>query len=179
MKRFLFPLILIITLQVTARAEGDSRVHNVYVNWFESINLVSVNYDTRFSRSSVFGWHTGVGFVPSHFGGVSLPTGVNAIWGNRASKFEIGVTVAPYTISWKESEVIRGMDGDTYYEYTKYYGPKKWYFGMAVGFNIGYRLQRKSGFFFRTGLSPVFAPMDPLALLLLNLMPFFSFGYTF
>lgn len=165
MKKILLLFFLIITLQANARSDEHSRVNNVYVTVFESINIVSANYDTRFPGSSVFGWHAGIGYNPFDSGGVSLPVGVNAILGSRASKFEIGVNATPY------------LNRD--YEYIDSY---KWKCGLAVGANIGYRLQRKNGFFFRAGLSPTYGlkdSLDSFGLLFINILPYLSFGYTF
>lgn len=179
-RKLLLLFILLVALGSKSKADEQNRTHNVYVNFFEPvINFVSVNYDNRFLRDSVFGWHSGVGYTPINFGGVSLPVGVNAILGSRSSKFEIGVTVTPYLAAWKESELVMGMEGDTFYKYTNYYGPIKWKGGVAVGVNLGYRLQRKSGFFFRTGFAPaVCRDIDPIALALMIFIPYFSFGYT-
>lgn len=183
MRKFLLLFILLVPFGSKSKADEQNRTHNVYVNFFESINIVSVNYDTRFSGNSVLGWHGGIGYIPFDFGGVSLPVGVNAILGRRASKFEIGVTFTPCLSAWKESESVMSIEGNTFHKYTNYYGPIKWKVGFVAGLDIGYRLQRKRGFFFRTGLSvPVVGRniyINPLAIAFMSLIPYFSFGYTF
>lgn len=180
MRKFLLLFILLVAFGSKSKADEQKRTHNVYVNFFEpAINYVSVNYDTRFPKDSVFGWHAGIGYTPINFGGVSLPLGVNAILGSRSSKFEIGVTVTPYLAAWKESELVMGMEENTFYKYTNYYGPMRWKGGVAVGVNLRYRLQRKSGFFFRTGFAPaVCRDIESIALFFMSFIPYFSFGYT-
>lgn len=181
LQRIVFIILLsaIPTFTSAVKAQEPARAHNLYLNFFDYLNVASVNYDTRFPGSSVFGWHAGIGYCAIiDLGGITLPMGVNAILGHRASKFEIGVSAVPTLTKWQASERILNEHGN----YKEYYGPKKVKARLGWGFNIGYRLQRKSGFFFRSGFAPMFCSLgddnNGLGIALLELMPYFGFGYT-
>ncbi len=106
------------------------------------------------------------------FKGVTFPLEVNAIMGKRASKFELGLGATPCILNRYEERHI--YSNYTYNVYNKE-GIKLNFFGTL---NIGYRLQRKSGFFLRAGMTFVIgdlkcSPMDGIFLI-----PNLSLGYT-
>lgn len=175
--------------EMNMRADAKiMRSHNVYVDLFGSSNIVSVNYDTRFGRSSVFGWRTGVGcsrsgfnhpdryaFIPDYRLGISLPLGVNALFGKQTSKFEIGVGITPSLAAFWETVTEHDDKG----VHTRYVGPNIWRGSYAFGLDIGYRLQRKNGFMFRAGISPCLdVNKTCVSIHMLSLLPYLSFGYT-
>ena len=169
------------------RYDSEIHSHNVYVDFFGSSNIVSVNYDTRFGESSVFGWHAGAGYSVSRFkgdkgwpgnyrAGISLPLGINALWGKRASKFEVGIGATPGIYSYRDSRLVIGE----HYEGNEDFGPTSWRGSCALGLDLGYRLQRKKGFIFRVGISPCLdINSDMISINSLSLLPSLTFGYTF
>lgn len=153
---------------------------------------IGIGYDQRFKPNSVFGFRTGLSFINGswddggwwgawggrdytkvEFKGVTLPLEVNAIMGKRASKFELGIGVTPCVLNREETRHCYCSQQHHHFERTK--GVKLNIFGTI---NVGYRLQRKSGFFMRTGLTFLMgdlkcSPID-------GLVPVFNiaFGYT-
>ncbi len=170
----------------------DLLSRNLFIEFGGAAFGVGIVYDQRFRSTSVFGFSAGLAFTSGSwdnggwwgaydggsytqvdFKGVTLPLEVNAIMGKRASKFELGVGATPcvlhrYEVShWGWHPEYSGNDIKD--------GIKLNIFGSL---NIGYRLQRKSGFFLRTGLTFLIAdlkcsPMDGLLL-----VPNLSLGYT-
>ncbi len=166
---------------------------NLFVELWGPSFGIGLGYDQRFKPNSVFGFRAGIGYTngsaddsgywDSHiatttykyveFKGVTLPLEVNAILGNRASKFELGIGATPCILD----------------RYEVKYTPHGWYHsssdikdGVRVNIfgtmNIGYRLQRKSGFFFRVGLTFMVGDIDCSPFDGLLCMPNLSFGYT-
>lgn len=170
-------------------AEAGNRQQNVYVDLFDSSNVVSVNYDSRFSNTSVFGWRIGVGysrsgfnhpnryaFFPDYRPGVSLPLGINALFGKHSSKFEVGVGITPSLAAFRESVTVR----DEYSELIYDVGPTSWCGACAFGIDMGYRLQRDNGFMFRIGISPYLDVNETcVSMHGLSLVPYLGFGWTF
>ena len=188
--KLLFLILGIIVAGTDMRADPGIRSHDVYVQLFGSSNIVSVNYDTRFGGSTVFGWRAGIGFSLSGFNqpktfsffpdprsGISMPLGVNALFGKHTGKFEIGVAITPSLASYQERVTEHDDEGN---HHTRYIGPTTWHGSCAYGIDLGYRLQKAKGFMFRVGLSPCLdvnkSGICPNAL---SLIPYLSFGYTF
>lgn len=183
----IFPIIAILLLGSGTRTEAGNRQQNVYVDLFDSSNVVSINYDSRFTNTSEFGWRVGVGysasgfnhpdrygFFPDYRHGVSLPLGVNALFGEHIHKFEIGVGVTPSLAAFKES--VTDDFGD---HLTHDVGPTLWRGACAFSIDLGYRLQRKNGFMFRAGISPCLDVNGTcVSIHMLSLLPYLSFGYT-
>lgn len=172
------------------KAENANRYNNIFVDFFGNSNVVSVNYDSRFCRSSVLGWRAGVGyslsgfnhpnrysFLPDYRSGVSLPVGVNALFGKYTSKFEIGAVITPSLAAFRKSVTEHNDNGD---HITYDVGPTLWRGTCAFSIDIGYRLQRENGFLFRAGISPCLDMNKTCASIhMLSLLPYLSFGYTF
>lgn len=195
MKSPKFKLILLLIVMaafgIEMRAESEPRSHNVFVDFFGSSNIISVNYDTRFPGSPVFGWRAGVGYSQSKFRGdagwfgnyrkgISLPLGFNALFGKQASKFELGVAITPGLYSFRDSRRVFEEREHGWYEGHEDFGPTTWRGACAVGLDLGYRLQRKRGFLFRVGISRCLnINSDGIYLNLLSFIPYLSFGYSF
>ncbi|MDE6339862.1 MAG: hypothetical protein K2K97_08775 [Muribaculaceae bacterium] len=153
---------------------------------------VGIGYDQRFKPNSVFGFRTGLSFTSgswddggwwgaydggeytdAQFKGITLPLEANAIMGKRASKFELGIGATPCILHRHE---IRYRAWNSEYPGNRVKdGVRLNIFGTL---NIGYRLQRKSGFFLRAGFTFLIgdlkcSPMDGLLLI-----PNLSLGYT-
>lgn len=151
-----------------------------------------IGYDQRFKPNSVFGFRVGVGFVNGSysdtgwfgawdggpytsldFKGMTFPLEVNAIMGKRASKFELGIGATPCVLKREETTYMAHQ-----WQHYNYYTKKGVKVNIMGSLNVGYRLQRKSGFFMRTGLTFLIgdlecSPFDGI-LPVLNL----AMGYT-
>ena len=171
---------------VTVNLKSDNVIsRNLFVEFGGPSFGIGIGYDQRFKPESALGFRAGIAFtngtaengswskpniglkehIEVDFKGVTLPFEVNGILGNRASKFELGVGATPCILDRAEWENN---------SFTKQ-GVKLNIFGTL---NIGYRLQRKSGFFLRAGITFLLgnlkcSPMDGLFLI-----PNLSLGYT-
>lgn len=168
-------------------ADKERAPHNVFLEFFGPASIVGVSYDTRFPGSPVWGWRAGAGFSEASLDddldmqpGVSVPLGVNALLGKRASKFEVGAFLAPGLYFYQNMEYYYYCEGNTTYDGSVRVGPVKYRVGCSFGLDFGYRLQRRSGFAFRVGWSPsVFINSGGDYLNLFSLFPHIGFGYTF
>lgn len=181
---------------------------NFFVELFgPSLSVAGIGFDSRFRPGSPFGYRVGLAYTDGSyeddwrcldFNGVNIPVELNAIFGRRKSKFELGIgfvasvlnrtlqtsyyeiktTDDPSTIP---SNTFYGTtsDGDAYYWNIVTQKDRQ---GTRVNIsglmNIGYRYQRDSGFFMRVGLTFMLgnlrcSPFDGLML-----MPNVAFGYT-
>ncbi len=172
--------------------------YNIYGQLFGSSTVVGVGIDSRFRTGGVLGYSAGVGFtsvscdndpvgplstykdVKSR--GLSIPLEVNAILGSRASKFEVGVGFTTFFVNRDETSlyaVITPDDEGNVEDYHFEMDQKKGFRPNIMGtLNLGYRLQRKSGFFMRLGLTFLvgdlkISPIDGLVAL-----PNICLGYT-
>lgn len=178
---------------INAGMESDDKIsRNLFFELAGPSFSCGIGYDQRFRPNSVFGFRAGVGFINCSYSdspwygacdggpytrveskGVTFPLEINAIMGKRASKFELGIGATSCLLNRIEEKYMAD-NWDRFYFYKKE--------GMRVnimGFlNIGYRLQRKSGFFMRTGFTFFigdlkYSPID-------GKLPWFnlSLGYT-
>ena len=206
LNRIVFILMLLLTINSmsadenvvsTSTNSSDSIINQESSSYLISRNLfvefggpsfgVGIGYDQRFRPNSVFGFRTGISFTNGtcdnggwwgaydgyyneiDFTGVTLPLEANAIMGKRASKFELGVGATPCILKRTETNFINWS------HYTVESGVKLNIFGTL---NIGYRLQRKSGFFLRTGITFLIGDLKCSPLDGLLLIPNLSLGYT-
>ncbi|MDE6304308.1 MAG: hypothetical protein K2M01_05725 [Paramuribaculum sp.] len=179
---------------IITRQSDESISRNFFVEFGgPAYGVASIGYDQRFRPKSVFGFRVGFSIIYGStndefgwfgawdggpcryvdFNGVTLPLEVNAILGKRASKLELGIGVTPCILERHEEKYL-GYYPDRNEPVVKD-GTRLNIFGT---FNVGYRLQRKSGFFLRAGLtfmegSLKSAPFDGMTLL-----PYLSLGYT-
>ena len=170
---------------VTVNLKSDNVIsRNLFVEFGGPSFGIGIGYDQRFKPESALGFRAGIAFtngsaengswskpniglnehIEVDFKGVTLPFEFNGILGNRASKFELGIGATPCILErteWQNHSFKEGV--------------KLNIFGTL---NIGYRLQRKSGFFLRAGLTFLLgnikcSPMDGLIC-----SPYLSLGYT-
>ena len=168
-------------------ANEERAPHNVFLEFFGPANIIGVSYDTRFPGSQVWGWRAGAGFSDAPLDGaldyqpgISVPLGVNGIFGKWASKFEVGAFIAPGLYFHQDTDFYCYCDGDACYDGSARLGPVKCRPGCSLGLNLGYRLQRRGGFAFRIGWSPsIFVNSGGAYLNLYSLFPHIGFGYTF
>ncbi len=163
---------------------------NLFVEFWGPSLGIGLGYDQRFRPNSVFGFRAGIAYTNGScddagywgaydgegyryvkFKGVTLPLEANAIFGKRASKFELGIGATPSILNRNERFYLGWPHGSVK---TKD-GVRLNIFGTM---NIGYRLQRKSGFFFRVGLTFLVGDLDCSPFDGLLCMPNLSFGYT-
>lgn len=169
------------------RAEDLPKYNNIFVELCNGTNLVSINYDTRIKSGSNIGWRAGVGYSGAQFKnggtnlsgnsatGISLPLGVNMLIGHNVSKLEIGFGVCPGLYHFQGRRDMHD-DRSAWYEPD---GPKRWRCSCAMNIDIGYRLQRKSGFNFRAGISPCIGiNSSGVYVPIIVLIPYISLGYT-
>ena len=200
-RRFLFSIVFLLTIggiyahnnnicpedscEVVSSDGIDLKLsRNIFAEYGGPSYGVGIGYDQRFNTNSIFGFRVGLGFTngefhdaPSltemhsrqqrdvKFKGVTLPLEVNSLLGYHESKFELGLGAAPCILDRTETEYDRIVEG----------GVKLNIYGMM---NIGFRLQRRRGFFMRVGATFLLgegkiSPMDGLMV-----MPYLSLGYT-
>lgn len=177
----------------TVSLKSDDLIsRNLFLELWGSSLGVGIGYDQRFKPTSVFGFRAGLSFTNGSwddggwfgaydggaytnvdFKGVTIPLEVNAIMGKRASKFELGIGATPCILHRHEVK------------YRDYY-PDNMESDITDGtrinivgtLNIGYRLQRKSGFFMRVGFSFILGDLKCSPIDGLILLPYLSLGYT-
>ncbi len=175
----------------SVNAKSDELIsRNLFVElWGPSLGI-GLGYDQRFKPNSPFGFRAGIAYTNGSvdddgwfgatdgghhtyidFKGVTFPLEANAIFGNRASKFELGIGATPCILNryeWK----YKGWLAETVSI------KEKVRLNIFGTLNIGYRLQRKSGFFFRVGLTFLVGDIDCSPFDGLLCSPNISFGYT-
>lgn len=171
-------------------AKSDEAIsRNLFVEFFGPSLGIGIGYDQRFKPNSVFGFSAGLAFTNGSvdndgwwgaydgtytdidFKGVTIPLEVNAIMGKRASKFELGIGATPCILKRHEVTYHRwDLDYDQIKDGTK--------LNIMGSLNIGYRLQRKSGFFLRAGLSFLIGDIKCSPIDGLLAFPNLSLGYT-
>lgn len=182
------------------RKSDDLISRNIFMELGGSSIGIGIGYDQRFTPNSVFGFRTGLSFTSGSwddagwfgahnneaytsvdFKGVTLPLEINAIIGKRASKFEIGLGATPCILHRHETKYPAWYP-EVYPD--RHHGQSKTVIKDGVRLNIigtlniGYRLQRKSGFFLRVGYTFILSDLNISPLDGLLLFPNLSLGYT-
>lgn len=132
----------------------------VYAEFFGGSMGVGVNFDSRFTEDSRWGYRAGLAYGEE----INVPLEINYLVGRRETKnkLELGVGV----------NLPCSKEGD---------------FGTFAFLNIGYRFQSRNGLIFRVGLSPKL-PLDDeweddlgasLTLWAASCIPYLSLGYAF
>lgn len=173
---------------IVTQSQDELISRNLFFELLGTSSIVGVGYDQRFKPNSPFGFRAGLSFISgsvndcgwftfdwdtytrADYEGATFPLELNAILGRRASKFELGIGAIPCILRRCETK-----HWSWYSESVKKNGVRLNIFGTI---NIGYRLQRKTGFFLRTGFSFIFgdfkcSPFDGL-----RLLPYLALGYT-
>ncbi|MCM1491409.1 MAG: hypothetical protein NC095_11395 [Muribaculum sp.] len=181
----------------TAFAQDASHGYNIYGQIAGTGNGIGIGFDSRFKAGGVLGYSAGISFVDLSYSdnfdggydyrsvncqGVSIPLEVNAIMGKRASKFEVGLGLVTYLVDRQQnySKYQYVFDEQGEYMGTMNLSNRKSGFrtNIAGTLSIGYRLQRKNGFFMKLGLSMLIgrlgcSPFDGVIAL-----PNICLGYT-
>ena len=202
MKRFHLSFLMLTIMVLSAFGQGDHG-YNLYGQLGGTATGLGIGFDSRFKTGGVLGYSVGVAFTNISWKndydyrgpydgysfwhvdskGITIPLEINAILGKRTSKFEIGLGATAYLINRdeiKDSSELVYIDEETgEYDFKEFFEHKEGFRPNIVGsLSIGYRLQRKSGFFMKIGLSFIIADMkfSPLD----GLLPFpnLCFGYT-
>ncbi|MDE6171075.1 MAG: hypothetical protein K2F68_07955 [Duncaniella sp.] len=169
----------------------NSISRNVFIEYGGPSLGIGIGYDQRFKPTSAFGFSAGLSFTCGswdnsgwfgaydgdsytnvEFKGVTIPLEINAIFGKRASKFELGIGATPCILHRHEVNYW-GCPPDN--SKTEKDGSRINIFGTI---NIGYRLQRKSGFFLRAGMTVLIGDIDFSPIDGLFPIPNISLGYT-
>lgn len=151
-----------------------------------------IGYDQRFRPNSVFGFRTGLSFTSGSwddaglfgswdggpytnvdFKGVTIPLELNAIMGGRASKFELGIGATPCILHRHEISEYGWHPANSHTDVKD--GVRLNILGTL---NIGYRLQRKSGFFMRVGITYLMGDLKCSPIDAWILLPNLALGYT-
>ena len=178
------------SININQKPSDDLISRNLFAEFYGPSLGIGIGYDQRFKPNSIFGFSAGLAFTNGscdddgwfgaydggkhtyiEFKGITLPIEANAIMGKRASKFELGIGATPCIFDRYE----RRYQGWYHETISEKKGVRLNIFGTL---NIGYRLQRKSGFFLRAGLTFLIgdikcSPFDGLLCL-----PNLSLGYT-
>lgn len=196
MKKSLLSITMLIILCGTAFGQTDHG-YNIYGQLLGTSTGFGIGFDSRFKKQSVLGYSVGFSYIGMSFEdgpmgttprtsvdsrGISIPCEVNAIMGNRASKFEVGIGFTGYLIkrdkSYSYSE-IKYIDGSDDIESNEYYSHKIGFRPNIIGtLSIGYRLQRKSGFFMKFGMSFLIGDFKCSPIEGLIPLPNICLGYT-
>lgn len=178
---------------ITVNQKSDELVsRNLFIEFGGASFGVGIGYDQRFRPNSVFGFRAGLAFTSGtwddagwwgaydgdaytsvNFKGITLPLEVNAIMGKRASKFELGLGVTPCILDRYEEQHWGWHpehSGNDVREGVK--------LNILGTINVGYRLQRKSGFFLRVGMTYLIGDLKCSPIDGVFVMPNLSIGYT-
>lgn len=173
--------------------------YNMYGQFGGASTGIGLGFDSRFKTGGILGYSVGLAFTDISWDdsngldgsyssldvrckGISIPLEVNAIMGKRASKFEIGLGFTPYLVKrneWHYKTIFFPTEEEGIWDYENYSTNKKVFLPNIIGtLNIGYRLQRKSGFFMKIGISLLIgdlkcSPIDGVVAL-----PNICLGYT-
>ncbi|MCM1138906.1 MAG: hypothetical protein NC221_01935 [Duncaniella sp.] len=188
-----------ILLAIVGTAFGQSDCgYSLFGQFLGNATGIGVGLDRRFKTGSSFGYSIGLAYTDMSWDngdgydlgssywdvdskGVSIPFEINAILGERASKFEIGLGATVYLIHRSETR-RKSIDIPTeetsvsnYYSYHK----KGIRPNIIGSLNIGYRLQRRNGFFMKIGLSFLAGDFDVSPIDYAIIIPNLCLGYTF
>lgn len=191
--------IVILLFIITSNSVYGQKEHgyNFYAQFLGPSTGFGYGIDSRFKSGGIVGYSAGIGFInlscddgPRGIGaytevdskGLSIPFEINAIFGKRASKFEVGLGFTTYLINRDESHgwctSIGGRGNGSYGYSCESYQRTVFRPNIMGTISIGYRLQRRSGFFMKIGLSVLMgdfkcSPIDGVVPL-----PNICLGYT-
>lgn len=167
----LFAFLLVMVGSVFGQTDHG---YNLYGQFLGTSTGIGVGLDSRFKVGGILGYSLGVAFTDISWStddgldgcyasydaesrGISIPFEINAILGKRASKFEIGFGMTAYLVNRDERHyktIFFPSEEDGVLDFERYSTRKIVFLPNIIGtINIGYRLQRKSGFFMKVGLS--------------------------
>ncbi len=198
MSKYFLALLMLAAMVGTAFGQADHS-YSLYGHLFGPTTGVGIGIDSRFKAGGILGYSVGIAFTDISWSdddgldgcyssfdvdskGISIPLEFNAIMGRRASKFELGIGMTTYLVHRKELRINSQLIFDTEGQIVDIRRDnilKNVFRPNIVGIlNIGYRLQRKSGFFMKLGLTLLVgdlkcSPIDGIVAL-----PNICFGYT-
>lgn len=196
MRRFLATLAAF-TVMVGAAFGQTDHGYNIFGQLFGPSTVVGVGLDSRFKTGGVLGYSVGLGFTnvscdndPESLAatyrdvkscGLSIPLEVNAIFGNRASKFEVGVGLTGFLVHRDELKInaVYVPEDGNFSDYVFNREEKSVFRPNIMGtISLGYRLQRKSGFFMKLGLTFLVGDISCSPIDGLTVLPNICLGYT-
>lgn len=171
--------------------------YNIYGQLFGSATGIGVGLDSRFKSKGVLGYSVGLGFTNISWDdgvdglgaytdvnskGLCVPFEINAIMGKRASKFEVGLGFTTYLIKRDEyhgwGEFLPTEGNETYEYHHESYQKNIFRPNIIGSLSVGYRLQRKSGFFMKLGLSILIGDLKCSPIDGIIALPNVCLGYT-
>ncbi|MDE7145082.1 MAG: hypothetical protein K2O30_02880 [Duncaniella sp.] len=178
-----------VTCPLTGKSEESLMSHNIFGELFGPSFGVGIGFDSRFKNGTPFGYRVGISYTDGsfddiqrlrdlYFNGVCVPLEINAIFGKRKSKFEIGVGATPsilrrvYTRWYWNDDVAPG------YMTTNSVTTRGTKLNILGTLNIGYRYQRERGFFLRAGLTIYVGDLKCSPIDGVFVLPNISLGYT-
>lgn len=158
------------------QSETQSRVPMVVLAEVGGIgrNFLSLNFDTRFSRSlNGLGGRIGISYSGlSGYHLATIPIGLNCLIGSGGKYFEVGAGITLTYFgdrSEKDSKLNRSI-------YRAIYGNS----GVTGSLTIGYRKQPvKGGVTLSYGFTPIFGKDSDGKFYFMPYYPYFSIGYAF
>lgn len=122
----------------------DQRAQSIFLEFLGNGLVLSINYDTRLARKqNGLGARIGLGYLPGVLGdggGISIPFGINYLFGQKNSYLELGAGGTIYSL--KEGTELFDNAGIS---------------GVLFVPSIGYRYQQpKNGLTGRIFISPLF-----------------------
>lgn len=128
----------------------SQRQQGVYLEILGASSSVGIHYDTRFGENTKLGGRVGLAYTYStslsffEFGpektkGISMPIGINYLFGNKKNSFELGAGVSAGFYSCNDFDNGQLIDKDV--------------FGIFYFLDLAYRYQLNNGLMLRGGLN--------------------------
>jgi hypothetical protein len=138
------------------KMQNEHRVipdNSIYLELAGHLNFVSLNYERVFFHAHDFylTGRAGIGYIPPSINTISLPCLVNGIY-QVSDNFllEMGAGFSLTYNFWPDYYSSGGFNsGTTFHESESFFDP------LLTGF-LGIRVQKKKGFLFRFGFTPLF-----------------------
>ena len=169
-------LLVLFSVLVCATSQAQDGRSSVYLQLFGITGTptgIGYDYVLGFNNSGYFTLTTGLGFFPQTNTSptfLGIPVMVNAVLGNGASHFEVGLGLT-YN-SGAGTEVYQFYNRPTIFNVQS---------GLYGAFRMGYRLHKPQGFFFRASFSPLvlISSTGDATNEEVFLLPEFAFGASF
>lgn len=192
--RHFFIFLLVAASALPSFAQADHG-YNLYGQLLGNSSGIGIGFDTRFKPGGVLGYSAGLAFTDItwndgilgapldgnnstfevHSTGVTIPLAINAIMGNRASKFEVELGATGYLVNRNEHRYLMGWSPDVedFCSHRKVFRPN-----VAFTLGFGYRLQHTDGFFMKLGLNLLLGDLHCSPIDSYVLLPNICLGYT-
>lgn len=202
MRKFKLIGITFLLLLMPIKVIGSN--YNLYAQFLGSTVGYGVGFDSRFKNGSTLGYSIGIAYTNMSFQdnfekdtdlyeyyknlidcnksvkseGVTIPLEINAMFGVRNSKLDVGIGIIPFVgYRWHS---FSGYDSTGDFEFKRYEDVHKFRVRGLCSASVGYRLQRSTGFFMRLGLTALVGGRSNFSLMNgFYVFPNICLGYTF